>query len=114
LTTLDQINAAVAAHFDVSVEDILGPDRPKTIVLARHAAWWAAQELTLRSSVEIGRAYGDRDHTTVLAGRRAFAAKLERDERLRDVANAILDELRSKGPRRAEPLTEFDPSRRVA
>ncbi len=55
----------------------------KEIALARHVAMYLVRELTEASLVRVGKAFGGRDHTTVLHGCERIAQNLERDEELR-------------------------------
>jgi chromosomal replication initiator protein len=79
----EQIMAAVAEHFAVPMADLLGPRRNRDIALARQVAMYLVRELTSLSLPQIGRAVGDRDHTTVLYGVEKIAALFEKDDALR-------------------------------
>ncbi len=79
----EQIVAAVAEHFAVPVADVLGRRRSRDIALARQVAMYLVRELTSLSLPQIGRAVGDRDHTTVLYGVEKIAALFEKDDALR-------------------------------
>jgi len=61
------IKRLCAKEFGVTVEQIEGKSRKKPIVLARHVAMYLVRDLTEWSLPLIGRAFGNRDHTTVLA-----------------------------------------------
>lgn len=52
--------------FSVPYNFILAERRSKKIVLARHMAMYVAYQITFSSTTMIGRAFGNRDHTTVL------------------------------------------------
>lgn len=60
------IQEAVARSFNVSVRDILSARRTANVVLPRQLAMYLARHLTRRSLPDIGRCFGDRDHTTVI------------------------------------------------
>lgn len=64
--TVERIQRRVAEFFGVSVEELRGKRRHRTIVLPRHLAMYLARELTEASLPEIGRSFGGRDHTTIL------------------------------------------------
>lgn len=64
--TIERIQRRVAEFFGVSVEDLRGKRRHRTMILPRHVAMFLARELTDASLPEIGRAFGGRDHTTIL------------------------------------------------
>jgi hypothetical protein len=61
-----QIQKVVAAHFKVTVTDIMSRRRTADIVLPRQIAVYLCKEMTLHSYPQIGRRFGGKDHTTVL------------------------------------------------
>jgi hypothetical protein len=64
--TMHQILAAVSERFDVPLNHIKGERRTRTIMVARQVAYVLCAQLTGSSLPAIGRAFGGRDHTTVL------------------------------------------------
>jgi len=65
-TTVDSIQSGVARFFGVKVNDLKGPRRHKQIVVPRQIAMYLARKHTDLSLPEIGKRFGNRDHTTVL------------------------------------------------
>lgn len=65
--TVVAIQQAVTAYYGVSMFELLSMQRNATIVEARHIAMWLSRRYTGRSYPQIGRMFGDRDHTTVMA-----------------------------------------------
>ncbi len=63
---IDDIQIAVAKHFKVSKPDLLSARRSRSVVRPRQIAMYLSKVLTSRSLPEIGRRFGNRDHTTVL------------------------------------------------
>jgi len=63
----EKIVAAVAGHFAITAEAIMGNGREKIVSLARAAAMHLAREHTGMSFPEIGRALGGKNHSTVIA-----------------------------------------------
>ena len=63
---IDEIQAMVAKHFKVSKPDLLSSRRSRSVVRPRQIAMYLSKMLTSRSLPEIGRRFGNRDHTTVL------------------------------------------------
>lgn len=80
--TSKEIVAQVAARHGVSVDDLIGPSRQRTITRARHEAMWLMRQATTRSLPSIGRVFR-RHHTTVLFGIREHE---ERRAKLRAAA----------------------------
>ena len=66
LVTVENIQKTVADYFRLRVSDLTSKRRSRSIVRPRQIAMALARELTNRSFPEIGTAFGDRDHTTVL------------------------------------------------
>ena len=64
--SIDEIQRVVAEHYRVTVSDMLSKGRSRTVVRPRHVAIFLAKQLTNYSLPEIGKAFGGRDHTTVL------------------------------------------------
>lgn len=64
--TVRQIRDRAAEYFGIRKEDITGPCRTRNLVRPRQIAMYLSRKMTGRSFPEIGRAFGDRDHTTVM------------------------------------------------
>ena len=64
--TLERIIQEAAEVFGFTVEDLRGYSRTRPLVSARQAATYVCRMLTEESLPAIGRAFGGRDHTTVL------------------------------------------------
>jgi hypothetical protein len=79
---LTRILKTVARHHDLTYDDLVGPARCRAVASARSMAMYLARQLTDASLYAIGRAYGGRDHTTVMHGVRVVSARLARDPSL--------------------------------
>ncbi|MCE9524093.1 MAG: chromosomal replication initiator protein DnaA [Alphaproteobacteria bacterium] len=64
--TIEEIKKKTADHFGLKVSDLESPNRSRSIVRPRQIAMHLARQLTPRSYPEIGRRFGNRDHTTVM------------------------------------------------
>jgi chromosomal replication initiator protein len=64
--TIDEIQKAVSSHFDVKQLDLVSQRRAVAIARPRQIAMYLAKRLTTRSLPEIGRKFGNRDHSTVI------------------------------------------------
>jgi chromosomal replication initiator protein len=60
------IIAQTASYFGLSIDDLLGTSRSRTLVTARQIAMYLCRELTALSLPKIGQEFGGRDHTTVM------------------------------------------------
>jgi chromosomal replication initiator protein len=65
--SLEDIQRVVCHHFKLRSSDLLSKDRHKSIAFARHVAMYLCKQRLKSSFPEIGRAFGNRDHTTVMA-----------------------------------------------
>lgn len=112
----------VAEAFDVLPSLLDGPSRSPTVTRARFAAWllirfyWHGHSRA--STSELGRLFGDRDHSTVVHGLRRAAELLFTDEdfagRVREARHSIRAQKPRnsiKGPLRASDLVWVAPRR---
>ena len=91
---IEDIQRVVSKHFNVTKADLLSARRTRTVVRPRQIAMYLAKALTPRSLPEIGRRFGNRDHTTVLhavrkieemaTADRGFADEIEMLKRMLD------------------------------
>ena len=87
---VEEIVRVTAAKLDVAPQQVLARDRRPRVALARKVAMKLARELTGQSLPQIGRAFGGRDHSTVLSALRSLERDLAADAELA----AIVDNLR--------------------
>jgi chromosomal replication initiation ATPase DnaA len=80
LVSTARIQAAVAEAFGVRLRDMVCQTRSRKIARPRQVAMYLARELTTRSLPEIGRAFGDRHHTTVMAAIDRVTGLMSEDE----------------------------------
>ena len=66
LISLEDIQKMVADHFKERVIDLKSTTRAKQIVVPRQTAMYLIKRTLDRSLVDIGRAFGGKDHTTVM------------------------------------------------
>tara|TARA_B100001173_G_scaffold283455_1_gene269018 strand:- start:2599 stop:4020 length:1422 start_codon:yes stop_codon:yes gene_type:complete len=64
--TIDFIQTVVCKFFKISKNEMLSPRRSRYLVRPRQTAIYLAKILTSKSLPEIGRAFSNRDHTTVI------------------------------------------------
>ena len=63
---IEEIQKKVSQHFNVKMSDMSSARRSRTIARPRQIAMYLSKNLTARSLPEIGRRFGNRDHTTVI------------------------------------------------
>jgi len=81
---IDDILRIVSRHYGVSKTDILSPRRQRSVVWPRQIGMYLSKQMTQRSLPEIGRRFGNRDHTTVLHAIRKIEKELSGNESLRE------------------------------
>ena len=64
--SIEFIQQVVAESFGVKVDDMKSKSRARAIAYPRQVAMYLCRELTDSSLVQIGQAFGGRDHTTVI------------------------------------------------
>jgi chromosomal replication initiator protein len=77
--TLREIQEQVCAAFGVSLDDLLSTSRAAGVTWPRQVAMYLARELTDATLPAIGRAFGGRNHTTVLHAHRRTADRIASD-----------------------------------
>src|SRR3954468_12231462 len=95
--SLEAIQQAAAAAFDLSPERLLARDRSPKVALARQVAMYLARELTDVSLPEIGRGF-ERDHSTVVHAHK----RISEDIASGGPASSTVDKLRHALSTRAE------------
>ncbi|MGJ9413977.1 chromosomal replication initiator protein DnaA [Aeromicrobium sp. CF4.19] len=68
--TVGMIMAQTATYSEFSIDELCGTNRSRDLVLARQIAMYLCRELTAMSLPQIGKAFGGRDHTTVMHAER--------------------------------------------
>ncbi|MGZ5849005.1 MAG: chromosomal replication initiator protein DnaA [Methyloceanibacter sp.] len=81
---IDDILRTVSKHYGVNRGDLLSGRRNRSIVRPRQIGMYLAKLLTSRSLPEIGRRFGNRDHTTVLHAIRKIEQLMNDDDQLRE------------------------------
>lgn len=64
--TIEEIQKKVAEHWNIRLTDMVSARRARAVARPRQVAMYLAKMLTSRSLPEIGRKFGNRDHTTVM------------------------------------------------
>jgi chromosomal replication initiator protein len=77
--SVETVMGAVCEYYHISLEDLSGPSRKKTIAFPRQMAMFLARTETDASLPQIGEKLGNRDHTTILYGYEKVAKMVETD-----------------------------------
>jgi chromosomal replication initiator protein len=89
-----RIQQRVAKEFDVTVESLRGKRRTSRIAFARQVAMYLTKQLTQLTLVEIGKNFGNRDHSTVIYGIDKIATLRKSDYELDQRVDRIAQEVK--------------------
>jgi chromosomal replication initiator protein len=94
---IDVIQEAVARHYSISLDELVGEKRTKRIVVPRQVAMYLSRELTDSSLPVIGRAFGGRDHTTVIYAVQKVAAQMADEGSIYEAVQSLTSSLTGRG-----------------
>jgi chromosomal replication initiator protein len=95
VVSVEDIQRAVCNHFRLSNSELLSKDRHKSVAFARQVAMYLCRQRLKCSFPELGRAFGNRDHTTVMSAVRRVEALRQRDPQVNAHLEAIEQRLAS-------------------
>lgn len=79
MVTAETIIKTVCAAYDVKVADVKGPRRHRAVTTPRMVAMYLCRKMTNDSYPELGRRFGNRDHSTVISAVNKIEQELQRD-----------------------------------
>lgn len=82
--TIEEIQKRVAEHWGLRVTDMTSSRRSRAVARPRQVAMYLAKHFTERSLPEIGRMFGNRDHTTVMYAIARVSELMEADPEFRE------------------------------
>jgi len=91
--TIDSIQKATAEKFNLKQGQLKEKSNAKDIVRPRQIAMYLVKELTQASLPEIGRAFGNKHHTTVIHSLRKIEDLRKTDSELNKTINSLIDTL---------------------
>ncbi|KRM19530.1 chromosomal replication initiation protein [Ligilactobacillus hayakitensis DSM 18933 = JCM 14209] len=92
--TIPIIQDFVSKYYHVSVADLKGKKRTKSIVRPRQVAMYLSRELTGSSLPKIGSEFGGKDHSTVIHAHEKISKALPNDSDLQREINELRAELK--------------------
>jgi chromosomal replication initiator protein len=92
---METIQRLVAHKYSLDIKDLKGQQRTASIALPRQLAMYLASVMTDLSSTDIGRAFGGRDHTTVLHARKKIQKMLDEDPFFLEMVNKLQADIKS-------------------
>ena len=93
LPTIDRVQEVVARRWGVTPEGLRSKARIKTLTVPRQIAMYLARDLLQMQLVEIGQAFGGRDHSTVIHSVDKVQRQISKDRSLRERIEMARQEL---------------------
>jgi len=87
--TMDHIQRKVAEFFGIKLSDMRAKNRTKSVAFPRQVAMYLSRQLTHASLSDIGRAFGGKDHTTVIHAVSKLQALLQEDPKLKQTIDSL-------------------------
>jgi chromosomal replication initiator protein len=100
--TLREIQEETCQAFGLAVSDLVSSSRTARVSWPRQLAMYLTRELTEETLPAIGRAFGGRDHATVLYACRRASERLAADPAAYDMARSLTERLGSRGSDRVD------------
>ena len=90
IITIEQVQRKVCDVFAVKLSDLKAKNRTKAVAFPRQVAMYVARQLTHASLAEVGRAFGGKDHTTVLHAVAKITGLIQDDPKLRKTIDSLI------------------------
>ncbi len=90
---IELIQRRVSEVFGIKLSELRAKNRTKAVAFPRQIAMYLARQLTHTSLAEVGRAFGGKDHTTVLHAVGKVQALLREDPALRKTIDGLIQRL---------------------
>ncbi|MEM0924324.1 MAG: chromosomal replication initiator protein DnaA, partial [Pseudomonadota bacterium] len=87
--TIEEIKKVVSNYFNLRMSDLTSARRARTVARPRQMAMYLCKMLTPKSLPEIGRGFGNRDHTTVIHAVKTIEKLKETDGQLAEDLEAL-------------------------
>jgi len=89
IITIEQIQRRASEFFSVKLSDMRAKNRTKAVAFPRQIAMYLARQLTHASLAEVGRAFGGKDHTTVLHAVEKIQTLLQEDPKFKKTLDIL-------------------------
>ncbi len=93
--TINTIIKNISDYFNISVSDLKGKKRSRSVTMPRHIAMYIAREETENSLTDIGLEFGGRDHTTVIHACSKVEIKMRSDPSFADSIQLLVRKILS-------------------
>lgn len=93
--SIENIQQTTAEHFNIKIADMHSKRRVANVAYARQIAMYLAKELTQKSLIDIGNAFGGRDHATVLYAVKKITKERAQNQELNHTLHVIEQALKN-------------------
>ncbi len=93
--SVESIQEEVSRHYGITIAELLGHKRDKRVVMPRQVAMYLSRELTQTSLPALGRAFGGRDHTTVLYAVNKISKLMTDEGEVFDAVQKLTDRIKN-------------------
>lgn len=95
IITASLIQAKVAEHYSLRLEDFKSKKRPRNVAFPRQLAMYLCRELTDLSLPMIGKEFGGRDHTTVIHAYEKISSDITNDPQLEITIKNLIEKIQT-------------------
>jgi chromosomal replication initiator protein len=92
--TIDHIMRVTADYFNISVEQLKGPNRSRSLVTARQVCMYLCRELTNASLPTISNAFGGRHHSTAIHSVEKIKRQMQEKRDIYNIVQQITNRVR--------------------
>ncbi len=93
IISIDHIQRRVCDFFGLKLSDLKAKNRTRAIAFPRQVAMYLARQMTHSSLSEIGRAFGGKDHTTVLHAVDKIQTLMQEDPKLHKTIDGLIQSI---------------------
>lgn len=93
ILSIEEIQKAVVAHFNIKISDLKSKRRHKTIATPRQIAMYLARKYGNFSFPEIGNSFGGKDHSTAIHAVKKIEKAIKEDTSIKVAVNRLINNL---------------------
>ncbi|MBE8162411.1 MAG: chromosomal replication initiator protein DnaA [Bdellovibrionaceae bacterium] len=93
--TIEEVQKMCSSYFKLNIKDLKSKSRSKNIVTARQSAMFLMRKYLNISLMDIGKAFGGKDHTTVINAIRRVEDKMTKDASFNKDLNSLETEIQN-------------------
>jgi chromosomal replication initiator protein len=90
------IMSETSQYYGFTIDDLCGPSRSRTLVVARQVAMYLCRELTDMSFPKVGQEFGGRDHTTVMHAERKIRKEIAERRSLYNQVDSLTQRIKDQ------------------